>query len=215
MADGRTNIANLALNHIGEPPIMKLIDRDNATARIVLVVFDAAIRELGRDHAWNCLEADADIPRITQPPLFGFQFRYLLPTDFIRLLTLNGIPVNQLSGSSTLARKNLYKLKKRDLHTDAEVALISYVSFETDTTIYDAMFVEALSVLIASKIAIQIRQDEQLALRLFQQYKGVLLPAARKVDGNERRVLPFDGRDESRSLASRRTGTRNGSIDTA
>ena len=46
MSVGRTDIANLALNHIGEPPIMKLIDKDNATARIVLVVFDAAIREI-------------------------------------------------------------------------------------------------------------------------------------------------------------------------
>ena len=50
MAVSKTDIANQALNHIGEPTIMDITDKDNATARIINSVYDVTFREIARDH---------------------------------------------------------------------------------------------------------------------------------------------------------------------
>jgi len=204
MSVSRTDIANLALNHVGEPPITNLLDDQNATARIVKVVFDPTIREMGRDHEWNCLRTRADIPRDGTNPPFGYAYRYQLPLDFIRLFRLNGRDVQK--------RKDLFDIEGRFLLTDAETAQIQYSKFERDSTVYDSKFVEALALLIGSKIAIQIRQDEALKGFLKQEYNRAL-SSARKVDGNETNQAPYDGRSESGWIAARRVGTRNGSLN--
>jgi len=205
MSSGPTQIANLALNHVGEPPITDLNDDDNATANIVLVVYEPAIREMGRDHEWNCLKRRQDLPIVLPAPLFGFKFQYELPVELIRLLRLNGRDIRE--------NTSLFEIEGRHLLTHADTAKIQYIAFDPDTTVYDTMFREALAVLIASKIAIQLRQDEALAARLFQTYKTVHLPAARKVDGNERNVAPYDPREQSRWRDSRVVGTRQGGIN--
>lgn len=205
MSISRTEIANLALNHVGQPPIMTLSDDDNETARIVNTVFDAAIREMGRDHEWNCLKKRQDLPQVNPAPVFGFQFQYELPVELIRLLRLNGRDIN--------SNTDLYEIEGRKLLTDADTAKIQYIGFTADSTLYDSMFVEALAVYIASKIAVQLRQDEALAQALTQRYLTVNLPRARKVDGNERNVAPYDGREQSRWRNARVTGTRQGTID--
>ena len=208
MSISLTDIANLALNHVGQPPIMRLDDKDNDTARIVELVFEPAIREMGRDHEWNCLKMRANLPQLQKPAdFFGWEFIYRMPVEAIRALVVNGHRV----GLAT----SLYEIEGRDILTDADQMLFQFIGFTTDSTVYDPMFVEAAATLIESKIAVQIRQDETLAEKLYLQYKNSVLPAARKVDGNERNKAPYDGREQSRSLQSRRTGTRNGAVRTA
>ena len=185
---------------------MRLDDEDNDTARIVELVFEPSIRELGRDHEWNCLAMRANVPQLATPPIFGYDFQYLMPIECIRVLVVNG----QRVGLPTA----LFKVEGRNILTDANEMKLEYSGVTLDSTVYDTMFVEALAVMIASKIAIQIRQDEALAQAFAQRYLTVNLPRARKVDGNERNKAPYDGREQSRSLASRRTGTRNGSVRT-
>ena len=206
MSISLTDIANLALNHVGQPPIMRLDDKDNDTARIVELVFEPAIREMGRDHEWNCLAMRADLPQLANKPAFGYEFQYRMPVEAIRALVVNGHRV----GKAT----SLFRIEGRDILTDADSMQLQYIGFTSDSTVYDPMFVEAAATLIASKIAIHIRQDEALAQALYQKYTQSILPKARKVDGNERNKAPYDGREQSRSLQSRRTGTRNGAVRT-
>lgn len=209
MADGRTDIANLALNHVGEPPIMDLDDDNHPTARIVKLIFNPTIREVGRDHVWNCLKKRDIAAKLVLAPIFGYANQFQLPTDFLRLVELNGSDVNE--------RKIDYEIEAgpaggRVLLSDAEEAKIQYIHFTEDTTIFDSLFTEALAILMASKIATQIRQDAK-GVELLQRYKQSALPGARKVDSNERRRRPHDNRERSRSLSSRITGTFQGSIN--
>ena len=206
MSISLTDIANLALAHVGQPPIMRLDDKDNDTARIVELVFEPTLREMARDHEWNCLSARIDLPQLANKPAFGYEFQYRRPINDVRALMVNGHRVGRAT--------SLYTIEGRNILTDADIMLYRYSEFTLDSTVYDSMFVASGALFIGSKIAISIRQDEALAEKLYLQYKNSVLPAARKVDGNERNKAPYDGREQSRSLQSRRTGTRNGAVRT-
>jgi len=210
MAVSKTDIANQALAYIGEPTIMNVNDKDNATARIVNSVYDITFREIARDHEWNCLKRRVEAALLTLAPVFGYARQFKLPSDFIRLLRLNGHDIQQ--------RTDTYEIENLDgvglvLLSDADVAKIQYIAEVEDTTTYDALFVEAFAVLLGSKIATQIRQDEVKSQGLYNKYIQVVLPRARKVDGNERNKQPFDPREQSRWLNARVTGTFQGGID--
>lgn len=184
---------------------MDLTDENNEVARLVTVVFDSTIRELGRDHEWNCLRMRQDIPQLTATPDFGYDFQYQLPGELIRLLRLNGRDIQDVT--------DLYDIEGRKLLTNATSAKIQYIGYTADTTIYDSLFVEALAMKLAGKLATIIRQDEALGQALKQEYLQVTLPRARKVDGNERNKAPYDPREKSRLLNARRLGTQAGSVE--
>ena len=203
MSIGYTDIGNLALNHVGEPPILNANDQDNDLARVIDLVFEPAIREMGRDHEWNCLKTRTELTQDAQPPAFGWAYSYTLPPQCIRVLRINGAVVDQ--------PYDLFEVEGRKILTNAETVKLQYIEFTDDTTKYDSLFVESLALLVASKIANQIRQDEGLAARKYEEYK-VSLANARKVDGNERKVQPYDGRNESSSIQARRSGTFNGIV---
>jgi len=202
MSLDKTDIGNLALQHVGQPPVMRIDDKDNDTARVLDLVFEPALREMGRDHEWNCLKTRKSLPQVSPAPAFGFAYKYRQPSDCIRVLRVNGRDVNEPT--------DLYEIEGRDILTDADTMKLQYIRYTEDTTLYDSLFVESLAILIASKLAVTIRQDERLAASLTKQYLTVILPRARKVDGNERNKAPYDARQQSRSLGSRQSGTFNG-----
>jgi len=202
MSIDKTDIGNLALQHVGQPPVMRIDDKDNDTARVLDLVFEPALREMGRDHEWNCLKTRTTLAQSSPAPDFGFSYRYRQPTDCIRVLRVNGRDVDEPT--------DLYEIEGRDILTDADTMKLQYIRYTEDTTLFDSLFVEALAILIASKVAVTIRQDERLAASLTKQYLTVILPRARKVDGNERNKAPYDARQQSRSLGSRQSGTFNG-----
>jgi hypothetical protein len=205
MSAGKTAIANLALSRLGEPAIMDMTDENSEVARLITVVYEPTVREIARDHEWNCLRKRANIPQLATAPEFGYDHAYQLPPDFIRLLRLNGRDVQE--------RTALYDIEGRHLLTDADAAKIQYIGYVEDTTIYDDLFIECLAVRLASKLATIIRDDEAKGQQLSQEYLQVALPRARKVDGNERNKAPYDPREQSRSLNARRLGTWAGSVD--
>jgi hypothetical protein len=211
MATGKTEIVNLALNHIGEPPIMDITDKNNSTARAANVVYASTLREVARDHEWNCLKTRIQLSKNAVAPDFGFTNQFIIPSDFIRLLRLNGRDIKGVSDAYEIEySKNIGAIA---LLTDADTAKIQYIAEIMDATQYDDLLVETLAVYLASKLATIIRQDEQKAETLLQRYMRVSLPRARKVDGNERNRSPFDPRETSRSITSRRHGTLQGSLD--
>jgi len=184
---------------------MDLTDENNAVARLVTTVFDSTIREVGRDHEWNCLRMRQNIPQLNDTPDFGYDFQYQLPGELIRLLRLNGRDIQDIT--------DLYDIEGRKLLTDATVAKIQYIGYTNDSTVYDSLFVECIAMKLAGKLATIIRDDEAMGQSLKQEYLTVTLPGARKVDGNERNKAPYDAREKSRLLNARRLGTFAGSVE--
>lgn len=195
----KTDIANQALARVGAPTIIDIDDTSNTEARVVSNVFEQCVRQLGRMHRWNHLKARTSLAQLATAPSFGWTYQYQLPTDCIRLETVNGYDPGDIEDE--------YEIEGRKILTDSDECKITYIQYKEDTGEYDPLFVEALALLIASKIAVSIRQDEAMASRLYEEFMRYALPAARKSDGNELRKNRILMGNDSAWIKSRTLGT--------
>lgn len=200
MGLSQTQICNQALARVGAQRIMDINDADSKSARVCLNVFEATVREVASAGDWKCLKKRGTFSKLAQAPAFEWAFQYQLPADFISLVELNGVDYHgQVSDD--------WEIEGNVLLTDADVAKVRYIAYVEDTTVWDALFTDAIVVLLASKIAVPIRQDEGLAQALKEEFLRSALPKARTRNGNNRRRMRFNPCAESRFLAARYTST--------
>lgn len=200
MALSKTDICNQALARVGGKTIMDIDDDEAKNARVCKNVFEAVVREVGRQADWNCLKARSELGQLSTAPAFGWDYQYQLPSDFLRLTHLNGI---EYHGQV----QDEYEIEGTVLLTDAESAKVQYIKYSEDTPKWDALFTNAVVVLLASRIAVPLRQDENMAQALLTEYERIALPQARKTDANERKLRRYDPCSESRFIASRYKST--------
>lgn len=131
----------------------------------------------------------------------GWAFRYTLPADFVKLAALNDRDCDQFEIE--------WEIMGRDLFTDDTQAVIKYVANLQDTTIYDSLFVNALVFMLASKIAVQLRQDSGAITNQMLVYYRAALAEARTKDGNEKMGRRFNPVANSRFVGSRYRSTNS------
>lgn len=175
---------------------MSIDDADSKGARVCLNAYEPTVREVARAGDWNCLRKRTTLGQLAVPPSFGWAYQYQLPADFINLSELNGV---EYRGQP----QDDWEIEGKVLLTDADRADVKYIAFVEDTTVWDALFANAVVVLLAAKIATPIRQDEGMAASLLQEYYRVALPQARAKDANQKRRMRFDPAAESRFLSAR------------
>lgn len=137
-------------------------------------------------------------------PLYGWAFGYLLPTDFILLVELNGVNCWNNRGDTY---GSLYEIYGTRLFTNAHSANAKFVRFETDTTKFDALFTGALTFKLAALIATTVRKDDaDLSLKMEELYQREL-GRARVKDAGEQQPRRYNIVSQSRFVASRRRST--------
>ena len=149
--------------------------------------------------------------------LYPWTFAYGLPNDFVRIVELSGQPcweangelyeiVNvQISSGSPPTLSNM-----QVLFCDDPAPSVEYIRFMEDTTLFDPLFVEAFSTLLASSLATVLRKDDgRVALELRQSYKRDFLPGAQVKDAGERKLRRFQPVLESKFVASRYRSTNS------
>lgn len=137
--------------------------------------------------------------------IFEWSFAYELPEDFILLIELNGQNVYYDGGPNTYG--SLYEIFQNVLYCDSAVADIKYNRLEQDTTLYDTMFIDALTFKLAALMATTLRKDNaDLALKMTQMYQSVVT-RARVKNGNEANARRYSVVSQSRFVGSRYRST--------
>ena len=139
----------------------------------------------------------------------GWAYQYALPSDFQLLVGLNDHTYWGWSyyGDS----QNDYEIMGTSLFCDECEAVVQYVQNQPDTTRFDSLFMNCLTLKLASLVATVLRQDGgAMELRMLQLYDGALKQARTKNAGEkkERRFNPIGSSLFNRS----RFGGFNGSI---
>lgn len=199
MALSKTQICNQALARIGAQSIMDIGD-DAKGARACLNAYEATVREVASLGDWRCLKKRVAFSKLVATPAFEWAYQYQLPVDFISLVELNGVEYHGQPSDD-------WEVEGQVLLTDADEAKATYIAYVEDSTVWDALFTDAVVVLLASKIAVPMRQDEGMAQALKEEFLRSALPKARTKNGNNRRRLRFDPCAESRFLSARYTST--------
>lgn len=167
----------MALSRLGEKSISD-ISENSARAISCRTHYETVRDSLLRSHPWNFAAARASLSQTTTPA-FKWAYAYVLPSDFLRLLTFNGVEAAMSTAE--------YRIEGGELLTDIEEARITYVRRVTDPTQFDSVFVEVIVFRLASAVAMDVtsepaKRDEMEALA------GMRMRGASFVDANENRA---------------------------
>lgn len=192
MADNIT-ICNLALGKIGAARITSL-DEASQPARYCNLFYAQTRDEVLQSATWNFACVRATLSRLADAPAFGWAFQYQLPSDYLAVIQLN-------SWQAAEAR-DLYEIEGNRLLTDEESAQLRYTARIEDSEIFPPLFVEALYVKLASKLAEPLTGSGSKADGLLGEFEKLVEPLAQKAnarEGRSRRKLPYVESDFVRS----------------
>lgn len=131
----------------------------------------------------------------------GWGFQYALPSDFQLLGMLNGNICWDFDGGG--GQGSEYEIMGPSLFCNSPLAVIQYVKNQPDTTQFDAMFMSAITFLLASMISTPLRQDGgKMESEMLAAYTRAL-SSARAKNGGEQKPRRFSPIPSSRLLRSR------------
>lgn len=157
-------ICNLALARLGDARITALTDA-TAQAQYCSLFYSQTLEELQTEFDWQFCRKLASLTADTTPPAFGYARRFAVPTDFLRLIRLNGIDEDE----------NFSKWEIVDgfIHTDlAAPAQIEYIANVTDSTKFPAVFVEILSAKLAANLALPLTGSKDLFAQMAEVFSS-------------------------------------------
>lgn len=144
--------------------------------------------------------------------MYEWKFGYGLAPDYLLLTELNGVDCRRGRGNGQLYELFINQTVNSDQTVSNQKALfcndpfanIKYTAFIQDPTVWDPLFIGCVAVLLASKIATQVRGDDgNLSAQLRQRYTSDLLPKARLKDAGQQLERRYDPTKSSNWLRSR------------
>lgn len=159
-------IANFALDLVGQSQIMSLDDPTSAARKAKLHIYEA-VREVLRSGKWKSARNRVALNLITAVPLFGWSKQYQLPGDYIRMVMFNDLdPLD--------VREPTFVIEGRVLLTDESVANLIYVRDLTangnDINAVPPDLTELFVLQLAIKLSWVFQQARTLRDGLLQEY---------------------------------------------
>jgi hypothetical protein len=190
------SICNNAIIRVGGKTITSLNDLTNE-AKSCRTLYEDVRNAVFREHPFNCIVGRKSLNELATTPDFGFAHQYQLPTDCLRVLSLN-------DDTHPLIRNGLYDLGLSDqkrfhiegrlLLTDEGEANIRYVKKVEDPNQYDPLLLDAIASRLAAEIAFPITRNAQLVTSMWNSYY-TKFSIARSSDGMEGTIDGFESNE--------------------
>ena len=171
------SICSNALRRLGDNPITSLTD-DTERARLCNSFYADARDAVLRLHPWNFAITRTSLAQLSDTPSYGFAYQYSLPTSPYCLRVLG------MEYEDYIFKVENYSTQGRVLLTDQSSAKILYVAKITDTTQFDALFVDVLTAKLALDLCYPITNSVSLQDKMQKLYQ-LKLSDARSIDGQE------------------------------
>lgn len=170
------DICNLALSHIACGAIQSLQD-GSESARILNLHYDTCRQDVLRDFPWSFARVtDAlDLTPFTHPK---WDYCYSYPMHCVRILRVFAERfADDEARSAEFETRLATDGKTKLICTNCQHAYAEYIYDVTDTTVYDSLFLEALSYKLAFEINRVKTGDAGLTGELQQRYQLALAQA--------------------------------------
>lgn len=185
MAFSKLDIWNMALSTLGVKVEVASESEDSDEARACNRFYQACLEELLREYPWSFARKIAALALIREEPnsLWAFEYRY--PSDCMYFLRLSVARETQPGPLHDTEYQISADSSGRVIWTDLKDAYAEYTALVTNTQLYPADFVRALSYRLASAMALRFMKLDpgigRLARELYQQSVDI----ARASDANE------------------------------
>lgn len=154
-------IVNLALLQLHQGAVTSLLDENDAAAVAALRCVASTRRGLLRSHPWNFAKKRAKLNLLATPtPAFDFEAYYQLPPDCLRIIRV-GTEAEPYAPSEYDIEGRYLALKD----TPTTVPL-TYTRDVEDVTLWDALFVEAVTKYLAVELCPAITGDRGIQREL-------------------------------------------------
>lgn len=213
-AASETEVANLALSHVGNQMISDLAEGTPAADLCNLYyprVRDAVLRA----HPWNFAIRRSTLAQSSTPPNHEYDYQFTLPVGpaepnpyCLKVIRTN-LEADGITGAAIYGFPGIngicdtiapYRIEGRNLLCNETVIKIEYIGRVLDTSIFDALFTDCLSYRLAAALAPRLTDNQSAAKTLMDIYQS-MLPEARTTDAQE--GTPRDVIDTSPWLVAR------------
>lgn len=152
---------------VGAAPFSDMSD-NTTSARLTLNLFDDVQDDLLRAHPWSFATTRVKLSPLASKPTYGFKYEFNIPSDMIRLLSIDSFYVGQN-----------FKLEGGRILANVSALDLCYVFRNTDVSTWPSDFVNAVKYELASQIAYPIAKSDTLRQTLEQkaQYKLMVAKA--------------------------------------
>lgn len=155
------DICNRALQKLGAERITSLTQKSE-NARACNIIYEPIRNAELRSHPWNFAIKRARLAASSTTPAFGFDNKYALPSDFLRLLP----PDSDYNYNSID-----WQIEGKFILTNDTGSLdIRYIAVVEDPTLFDALFIEVLANRIAIELCEQLTQSNTKAQMVRDDY---------------------------------------------
>lgn len=182
------DICNLALALLGDDATVASINPPEGSPQ---AAHCARFYPLARDQLqalaeWSFCTVRSDLALLADPPAYGWDYAYALPTRMARIVEVVGPDDEGLGDYEVESLGDGTSV----LYTNTQGARLRYVRQATDASRFPALFSDALTWLLASMVAGPLLKGELGAAaskRCLDYFYGVKLPQARALDTGQRR----------------------------
>lgn len=157
----KTEVANKAAMKLGLPRLSN-IDTDNSpTAQALSGSWDSVRDSYLQSYPWNFAIKRADLAASTTEPVWGFDAKFDLPTDCLRVLDVKDVDNYVIEGRYVLANTNgpLY---------------IKYISRVEDVSLWTPLFGDGFSTELAIETCDRLTDDQSKKQILLQMRKEIV-----------------------------------------
>lgn len=172
MATSKTEICNVALSMFGGQRIIDLNDPDTEEAKLCAAVYDTLRLDLLDQYSWNCATKRAALNQLSATPVFGYDYKYELPSDYIRILEVEH------------QKSYPYVVEGNQLHSNNDGVNIRYIYDIEDVSRFSQRFSMTLSAYIAATICYNLTESRPMTELITKIYADRLFKA-KSIDGQE------------------------------
>jgi hypothetical protein len=214
----KADIASMALDLFGQPPVANIDAPGTSTEIIVARHYEAVRREVLREYLWNFAYTLGVATWASYPP-FDYTDAYQLPNDYLRLVSIAGLSASaggQIYGPETDRDMN-YKISGKTILYNGGGAgddgitpqtpsiNIRYIRDAQDPSVWDDLFRKIVILKLALNLVYAFTKSTQDVERIDDLLKKEL-PGAISIAGQEN---PPKRQEDSRSVRARRDSFSN------
>lgn len=178
MGYSRTQIANLAMSHLGDRFIAN-IDSDTDDDAIVLKSnYEHARNIVYEAHDWKWARRSAQLQLLPTAPTVRYDYAFALPPDFRRLANISQY-------ETMIPALDDYQATDARVVTSAGYCFMEYVASDWSEAVWPAYFADCVGEKLAEISCMRINHNVALKVELNKRFKNETLPYARSVDQNQ------------------------------
>jgi hypothetical protein len=179
MAATDVSICSNALLQLGGLPFSSFTEADPTTSNLAQVraaanLWPSVRAAVLRSHSWNCATKRVVLSPDTTPPVFGWDNRFLMPSDWLKTLQVGEFEDSRVT----------YRTEGRVFLCNDDAFYLVYVFDNLIAATYDAALVLALEKAMCAALAYPVTKSTSLRDSLLQELQA-LLAQARAADGQD------------------------------